>query len=443
MQCVYRTCNIYRDVDDDKEHRIRGIDANATTSSHRGCQRTSAAIPAFVCAPMPLPWRPSADPSSKPRRRCPCACARLDIATLGNAALDIVVQAQRLPSFPGDHASLRRDGVSLSLGGAFNCLIAASRLGARAAPVAFVADRPDDHITNHLVSAAARAGFATCDGLVRRVDATTQTCVVFVDADREHTFLATNELPVRPAAGDSNRYQDSRVRGTTCMPEVMAAVIRQATVLIIDGYAIAGEPDLVASALAHCTRPSLQVWLDPQAVGAALIASQDCIFCKTVAVADGVCLTLDEARAMLGRDGSCDGGRRSSDSAVDVVQSLAEANLFPKARIVLVKLGAGGCVIAERVDPGSLFACEHIPGFVVEPVDSTGCGDAFIGSFLAIVLQNACSLSDAAVVANAAGAATSLLVGAGERGIASREHVITLLQQSQRGRDVLGLVRHP
>ena len=44
-------------------------------------------------------------------------------------------------------------------------------------------------------------------------------------------------------------------------------------------------------------------------------------------------------------------------------------------RQVIVTLGANGCLLATRE------ASEHIPAFPVKSIDSTGAGDAFIGSF--------------------------------------------------------------
>ena len=53
----------------------------------------------------------------------------------------------------------------------------------------------------------------------------------------------------------------------------------------------------------------------------------------------------------------------------------AERFLACGVRCVIVTLGANGALLAGK------DAMEHIPGFAVKTIDSTGAGDAFIGSF--------------------------------------------------------------
>jgi sugar/nucleoside kinase (ribokinase family) len=380
--------------------------------------------------PQALPSRRSAPRSHAAPSRLPPICTTsptplpaIHVATLGNAAIDITIQSPRLPSCPGAHVGLPRNGVALSLGGAFNCLIAAAALGARVAPLALVPDPACDDLSAHLERAATRAGFATCDGLVCEEDAVVQACVVFVDPVKGHTFMATNEEPAqeRNAAG-----------GVKGLPATMSNILRRTSVLVIDGYAVAGEPDLVAAALPECGHQSPHIWLDPQAVGSSLIASGDDVFWRVVRAADGLVLTMDEACAMLGHP--------QYQDPEDVVHALARKNMLPNARTVLVKMGAGGCVVAVRNSFETPFTFDHVPGFLVEPVDTCGCGDSFLGSFLSATLVHGCSPVDAAVVGNAAGAATSLKIGAGERGIASRMDVEELLKQTKRSLEVISLL---
>jgi ribokinase len=75
---------------------------------------------------------------------------------------------------------------------------------------------------------------------------------------------------------------------------------------------------------------------------------------------------------------------------------------------VVMKLGKRGCLI---VDDG---AVRHVPPFSVRAVDSTGAGDAFTAAFQQAQLRG-WHASEAALAANAAGAAAASVVGAGER----------------------------
>jgi sugar/nucleoside kinase (ribokinase family) len=75
------------------------------------------------------------------------------------------------------------------------------------------------------------------------------------------------------------------------------------------------------------------------------------------------------------------------------------------AQTVVLKLGARGCEVYS--EQGSFSA----PAFAVEPVDSTGAGDCFVGGFLS-ALQRGASLREAAKLANAAGALSIQKLGA-------------------------------
>jgi ribokinase len=72
---------------------------------------------------------------------------------------------------------------------------------------------------------------------------------------------------------------------------------------------------------------------------------------------------------------------------------------------VIVKLGAQGCVIANR------HFCDHVPGFVVDPVDTTAAGDTFNAAF-AVALAESMPVHVAARFAHAAAAISVTRFGA-------------------------------
>ncbi len=76
-------------------------------------------------------------------------------------------------------------------------------------------------------------------------------------------------------------------------------------------------------------------------------------------------------------------------------------------REVLMKLGSQGCLFSEE---GGL---REAPSFSVAAIDTTGAGDAFVAAFLWARLHD-WPRPDAALLANAAGAAAASVVGAGE-----------------------------
>lgn len=71
---------------------------------------------------------------------------------------------------------------------------------------------------------------------------------------------------------------------------------------------------------------------------------------------------------------------------------------------VIVTLGANGALLAT---PEKL---EHIPGYKVDAIDTTGAGDAFIGSF-AFFLASGCTETEAIARANVYAALSTLGVG--------------------------------
>ena len=93
------------------------------------------------------------------------------------------------------------------------------------------------------------------------------------------------------------------------------------------------------------------------------------------------------------------------------------------AQLVVMKLGKAGCLIWEA---GVL---RQVPAFTIKPVDSTGAGDAFVAAFLQAKLRKWPEL-EAAVVANAAGAVATSVVGAGEK-LPTVRQIARLLRNSR------------
>jgi sugar/nucleoside kinase (ribokinase family) len=76
------------------------------------------------------------------------------------------------------------------------------------------------------------------------------------------------------------------------------------------------------------------------------------------------------------------------------------------AKEIVMKLGKRGCLISD----GGIL--REVPSFAVRAVDSTGAGDAFTAAFLQARMRGWSTL-EAALAANAAGAAAASRVGAG------------------------------
>src|SRR5258708_5729381 len=67
--------------------------------------------------------------------------------------------------------------------------------------------------------------------------------------------------------------------------------------------------------------------------------------------------------------------------SVDGAKKCAEKLMTGGIRRVIITLGANGCLLAAR------GVSEHVPAFAVKSVDSSGAGDAFIGSFAVFLAE--------------------------------------------------------
>jgi ribokinase len=92
-------------------------------------------------------------------------------------------------------------------------------------------------------------------------------------------------------------------------------------------------------------------------------------------------------------------------------------------REIVLKIGRRGCLIREN---GQL---RRVPSFPVKAIDSTGAGDTFVAAYLHARAQGWPN-AQAALLANAAGAVTASIVGAGEK-LPAPQDVFRLLRTSR------------
>jgi ribokinase len=115
---------------------------------------------------------------------------------------------------------------------------------------------------------------------------------------------------------------------------------------------------------------------------------------RELANADYVIPNETEAEALTGAPVG------NLDDARECARWLLERGL----RRVIITLGANGALLAGAE------GIEHVPPFPVEPVDTTGAGDAFIGSF-AVFLASGCPEREAVARANLYAALSTLAPG--------------------------------
>ncbi|MEU3795505.1 sugar kinase [Streptomyces fructofermentans] len=184
--------------------------------------------------------------------------------------------------------------------------------------------------------------------------ASTGTVICLVDGGSaaERTFLTDSGASLRLDAGDWS-------------PELLDGV----GWLHLSGYLFFSAPSrtFVAAAMDSARARGVPVSVDPASAGFLADLGVD----RFLALADGVDALLpsrDEACLLTGLPDPAD----------------AAAKLSRQAGLVVVKQGADGALIARS---GEVRA--RVPAAPADPVDTTGAGDAFTGTFLAALLSGA------------------------------------------------------
>lgn len=98
-------------------------------------------------------------------------------------------------------------------------------------------------------------------------------------------------------------------------------------------------------------------------------------------------------------------------------------------REIVLKIGKRGCLVSDGnlTSDGPNTQFRRVPSFPVKAVDTTGAGDSFVAAFLHARVQGWPN-TEAALLANAAGAVTASIVGAGEK-LPSPQDVLQLMRK--------------
>lgn len=286
-----------------------------------------------------------------------------DVVVVGSVNADLVLQVDRHP-MPGETV-LGRDAVTLPGGKGANQAVAAARLGASVALVGAVGTDPNAAVALSLLSSA---GVDLTH--VRTVDGPTGLAVVTLAGDGENTIVVVPgaNAAVTPAA-----------------VEAAAAVLAVARVCVLQAE-IPLDTVGHAARLAHAA--GVRVLLN---VAPATVLPDD-----VVRLADPLVVNEHEAAILLGRP--LDGGvERAQDAAAELAGRGAAS--------VVVTLGVSGVVGHED---GATWSWPAVP---VEVRDTTGAGDAFVGT-LAAALAAGDPLRDAARFATRVAAASVTRLGA-------------------------------
>ncbi|WP_455150574.1 PfkB family carbohydrate kinase [Schaalia odontolytica] len=293
------------------------------------------------------------------------------VVLMGQILVDRVLQGAR--PIHGGGSEWARDG-GTHVGGGFNALVAARRMGAEAISLSPIGTGPH---ASMIEAALAREGIVDAGPRVDGVD--NGFCVAMIGHDAERTFISTKGAE-------------------TMTPETawadFARMMNPGDVLYIDGYLMDHPANREAAEAALRVLPEgVRVLLDVSPV----IGIPESLPTHHAIIS----MNSIEARAIAKRS-RLDGYLPFDSLSCRLAQTLG--------RDTLIRLGASGACFARSVGPDSEISAAHIPTPTVDAVDTNGAGDAHTG-VLAAALALGIPLERGLVLANCAGALASTLPG--------------------------------
>ena len=293
------------------------------------------------------------------------------VVLMGQILVDRVLQGAR--PIHGGGSEWARDG-GTHVGGGFNALVAARRMGAEAISLSPIGTGPH---ASMIEAALAREGIVDAGPRVDGVD--NGFCVAMIGHDAERTFISTKgaeTMTPKTAWADFVR---------TMSP---------GDVLYIDGYLMDHPANREAAEAALRVLPEgVHVLLDVSPV----IGIPESLPTHHAIIS----MNSVEARA-IAKQSRLDGYLPFDSLSCRLAQTLG--------RDTLIRLGASGAYFARSASPDSETSAAHIPTPTIDAVDTNGAGDAHTG-VLAASLALGIPFERSLVLANCAGALASTVPG--------------------------------
>ena len=327
----------------------------------------------------PAPESEGAIPEEEAPASCPEPSAPAGrVVLMGQILVDLAVRGDTLPGPGGDVWAVDE---GMHVGGGFNALVAARRMGAEAVSLSPIGDGPYSSL---IQAALTREGITDLGPSVAGID--NGFCIAFTDHTGERTFISTKGAETMAPA---SAWAD------------VVRTMRPGDVLYVDGYLMDHPANREAAQAALRALPEgVRVVLDVSPV---------------IGIPDGL-PTRDVIISMNHREAQEIGKRTADRSLLDrCAQPLgaAEAVCAAMRRPVVVRAGAQGAYVAHPSVAATDAVHEdasHVPTPRVEAIDTNGAGDAHSG-VLAASLAQGIPLERALLLANCAGALSATVVG--------------------------------
>lgn len=327
----------------------------------------------------PAPESEGAIPEEEAPASCPEPSAPAGrVVLMGQILVDLAVRGDTLPGPGGDVWAVDE---GMHVGGGFNALVAARRMGAEAVSLSPIGDGPYSSL---IQAALTREGITDLGPSVAGID--NGFCIAFTDHTGERTFISTKGAETMAPA---SAWAD------------VVRTMHPGDVLYVDGYLMDHPANREAAQAALRALPEgVRVVLDVSPV---------------IGIPDGL-PTRDVIISMNHREAQEIGKRTADRSLLDrCAQPLgaAEAVCAAMRRPVVVRAGAQGAYFlrpsmaaTDAVDEDA----SHVPTPRVEAIDTNGAGDAHSG-VLAASLAQGIPVERALLLANCAGALSATVVG--------------------------------
>ncbi|CAN6684461.1 unnamed protein product [Malus baccata var. baccata] len=343
----------------------------------------------------------------------------VDVATLGNLCVDIVLSVPKLPPPDVRDRKAYMDLLSASppdkqyweAGGNCNMAIAAARLGLHCIAIGHVGNEVYGQFLLDVLQdeGISMVGMSDNNTNVDSSAASYETllCWVLVDPLQRHGFCSRADFSKEPAFSWMSKLSAQ-----------VKTAIKQSKILFCNGYGFDElSPGVIAAAVEYAVEAGTSIFFDPGPRGKSLSAgtTEECEALNLLLrMSDVLLLTSDEAESLTG-----------IKNPVLAGQELLKQGVLTKW--VIVKMGPRGSILITR----SSISCA--PAFEVNVVDTVGCGDSFVAAIAYGFIHNMPKVNTLAV-ANAVGAATATGCGAG-RNVANLEKVIELISASNLKQD--------
>ncbi|XP_021770225.1 fructokinase-1-like [Chenopodium quinoa] len=343
----------------------------------------------------------------------------VDIATLGNLCVDIVLNIPQLPPKPLSERKAYMDSLSSSppdkqyweAGGHCNTAIAAARLGLRCRAIGHVGNEIYGSFLQNVLHDEGIGFVEMVDDLeaVKSVTEAYQTllCWVLVDPMHRHGFCSRADFSDEPAFSWINELSRD-----------VKLAIKESKILVVNGYGFDElSPGFIVSALKYAVEVGTSVFFDPGPKGKSLSMGspeEQIALNELLKMSDVLLLTSDEAESLTGIGNPILAG-----------QELLKRG--SRTKWVIIKMGSKGSILV------TLSGTSCAPSYKVKIIDTVGCGDSFVAA-VAFGFVHEMPMIHTLAIANAVGAATAMGCGAG-RNVATLTKAMELIKAGDLNED--------